>query len=320
MNRKIRYFTGKIGYLSVIVLAVTGCTFLMVDLLPGDVAFDLVGETGSMEDVSAKQKELGLNRNIAVRYIEWLANVFRGDLGISYRTEEPVAAAIASRLPVTIELILLSQCIALALAIPSGILCARRPGSVWDRILSSAAFATISIPGFIMALLLIYCFALKLEWFPATGFVPVSDGLWPNLKSMLLPGLSIAMVEWVGYMRVLRSDMITTLTRDYILMARAKGLGSARILFCHALKPSLFTLITIMGLHVGHLISGALIVETIFALPGIGRLLVGAIYGHDFILVQGCVLFIAVGYVVINFAVDIGYAVLDPRIVMEQGR
>ena len=171
-----------------------------------------------------------------------------------------------------------------------------------------------------MALLLIYCFSLKLDWLPATGFVPLSRGLAANLKSMLLPGLSIALGEWVAYMRVLRSDMITTLSQNFILMARAKGLSKFRILFFHALKPSMFTLITLMGLHIGQMISGALVVETIFALPGVGRLLVAAIYGHDFILVQGCVLFIAVGYVVINFVVDLGYAFLDPRITREQER
>jgi peptide/nickel transport system permease protein len=306
--------------MAVIVLTVTTCTFLMVDMLPGDIAYELAGSTASSEDVAALQEEMGLHRPWALRYLDWLSDVLSGDLGISYRTGEPVMAAIVSRLPVTLELILLSQCFALVLAIPTGIFCALRPGAVTDKVFSSAAFATISIPSFTMALILIYAFSLKLDWLPATGFVPLSKGLAANFESMLLPGISIALGEWVAYMRVLRSDMITTLSQDFILMARAKGLPSVRILFCHALKPSLFTLITLMGLHVGQLISGALIIETIFTLPGVGRLLVAAIYGHDFIMVQGCVLFIAVGYVIINFAVDLGYACLDPRIAREQGR
>ncbi|MCP3955149.1 MAG: ABC transporter permease, partial [Desulfobacterales bacterium] len=180
------------------------------------------------------------------------------------------------------------------------------------------AFATMSIPVFVMAIVLIYLFALNLSWLPATGYVPLSAGLWPNLRSFLLPALSIAMVEWVTLMRTLRSDMIATLQEDYILMARAKGLPAHHILLRHALRPSLFTLITIMGMQIGHLIGGALIVETIFALPGIGRLLVAAIYGRDFMMVQGCILFITVAFVIVNTMVDLGYFALDPRIRREQ--
>jgi peptide/nickel transport system permease protein len=172
----------------------------------------------------------------------------------------------------------------------------------------------MSIPVFVMAVVLIYLFAVKLRWFPATGYVPLTDGLPGNLRSMLLPALSIALVEWVPLMRVLRSDMIATLQEDFILMARAKGLPTRTILFRHALRPSLFTLLTIFGIQIGHLIGGTVIVETIFALPGIGRLLVGAIFNRDFTVVQGCVLLITVAYVAVNFLVDLSYVVLDPRL------
>jgi peptide/nickel transport system permease protein len=185
---------------------------------------------------------------------------------------------------------------------------------VVDKTFTSIAFATMSVPVFVMAIVLIYLFALKLPWLPATGYVPLSDGLWPNIRSFLLPALSLAMVEWVALMRVLRSDMISTLKEDYILMARSKGLPAYHILIRHALRPSLFTLITILGMQIGNLIGGALIVETIFALPGIGRLMVGAIYGRDFLMVQGCILFITVAYVIVNSIVDICYFALDPRI------
>jgi peptide/nickel transport system permease protein len=172
----------------------------------------------------------------------------------------------------------------------------------------------MSVPNFVMALLLIYFFALQLHWLPATGFVPLTAGVAANLRSVALPVVSLALVEWVPLMRVLRSDLIETLQEDYILMACSKGLSPVYILLRHALRPTLFTLATVLGLHLGHLIGGALVVEHIFALPGMGRLLITAIFVRDTFLVQGCILFITVGYVLINFCVDLFYLVLDPRL------
>ena len=294
----MKFIGKKLLRIIIVVWAVTAITFMVVTLLPGDVAYTIVGEEATPEDIQAIRKDLGLDRNMLVRYVAWLGHVAGGDLGSSYITQEPVLEAILSRLPVTIELMLLVQFFALIFAIPAGIFSAYRPQSVGDKTLTSTAFATMSMPVFVMAIVLIYFFALKLRWLPATGYVPLSDGLWPNIRSLLMPALSIAMVEWVVLMRVLRSDMIATLQEDFILMARSKGLSAYHILFRHALRPSLFTLITILGMQIGHLIGGALIVETIFALPGIGRLLVAAIYGRDFIMVQGCILFISVAYVI----------------------
>ncbi|MCP4682142.1 MAG: ABC transporter permease, partial [Desulfobacterales bacterium] len=189
-----------------------------------------------------------------------------------------------------------------------------KSGMTIDKTINTLAFSLMSIPTFIMSLLLIFFFSLKLNWLPATGYVPWSDGLWANFKSFMLPGISIALVEWGYLMRILRSDMIATLQEDFILMAKSKGLPSIHILFKHALRPSCFTLITILGVQVGHLIGGAVVVERIFALPGIGSLLISAIYGRDYPTVQGCILFITIFYVLINFLVDILYSFLDPRI------
>lgn len=308
----------KIGkkalHLVLVVFGVSAITFLMVDLLPGDVSYQIAGETATLEDIQEIREELGLDRNPVARYLAWAADVFRGDLGVSHLTHEPVRETILARLPVTLELMLVAQLIAIALSLPAGLYSGYRPRSATDRFLGSAAFAVMSIPVFVMAVVLIYLFALKLRWFPATGYVPLSDGLLDNLRSILLPALSIALVEWVPLMRVLRSDMMATLQEDFILMARSKGLPTHTILFRHALRPSLFTLVTIFGIQIGHLIGGAVIVEMIFALPGLGRLLIGAIFHRDFIVVQGCVLFITVGYVAVNFLVDISYVLLDPRL------
>ena len=235
-------------------------------------------------------------------------------------THEPVLDEIIVRLPVTLELIVISQVFALILALPAGIIGAYKNGKILDRILSGTGFATLSIPSFVMALLAIYLFSIRLKWLPATGYTPMSVGFWLNIKSFILPGLSIALIEWVVLMRVLRSDMITTLKQNYILAARSKGLPPWKILLHHALRPSSFTLITILGIQIGRHLGEAVIVETIFALPGIGRLLINAIYSRDYFIVQGCILLITTGYVIVNTIVDLCYTLLDPRIRMENSR
>ena len=297
-----------------VILAVSALTFLMVNLLPGDVAYIIGGEEATQADIESIRKSLGLDQNIIVRYFNWLKKVVQGDLGESYLTHESVLKTIIARLPVTLELLVISQCMALILALPAGIFSAYRNGSIIDRLVNGTGFATLSIPSFVMALLTIYLFSIQLRWLPATGYVPLSINIGANLKSFVLPGLSIAMIEWVVLMRVLRSDMITTLGQNYILMAKAKGLPPWRVLLQHALRPSSFTLITVLGIQIGRHLGEAVIVETIFALPGIGRLLIDSIYARDYQMVQGCVLLITIGYVIINSIVDLLYSLLDPRI------
>jgi peptide/nickel transport system permease protein len=303
--------------LFIVILAVTWLTFIMVNFLPGDVAYNIAGQDASLEDIEAIREELGLKDPVFVQYLRWMKDAFKGDLGKSYVNHEPVAQAILSRLPITLELLIIAQIFALALAIPLGIYSAFRPGSFLERIGNSAAFATVSVPVFVMGLALIYLFSIKLKILPATGYLPLSAGLWQNLRCFILPALSIALVEWVPLMRALRTDMITTLQQDYILMAKAKGLSTFTILFRHALKPSSFTMLTIFGIQTGHLIGGSLLVEIIFALPGIGRLMIQGIYSRDFNVVQGCILLITVSYVLINMAVDIIYFILNPKLRQE---
>jgi peptide/nickel transport system permease protein len=310
--------TRKMTRLLVVALTVSAITFALLNALPGDLAYVVAGEEASAEDLQAIRRELGLDSSVGERYFRWLGRIVKGDLGNSYINYEPVADAILNRLPVTVELIVVSQILALLLALPAGIACAHANRSLLDRGITTTAFATLSTPSFIMALLLIFCFALKLDWLPATGFVPLSEGLGSNLKSILLPAVSIALVEWVPLMRVLRADMLQTLKEDFILMARAKGMPTWRILLRDALKPSSLSLVTILGLQFGHWIGAAVVVESIFALPGVGRLLVAGIFSRDYLLVQGCVLIITVVYVVVNALVDILYTVIDPRIRRER--
>lgn len=300
--------------LVVVLLCVTLLTFFIVNILPGDVAIVILGSLATPEDIAGLRADLGLDRPMLVRYADWLGSALSGDLGRSYRNGEPVAQAILDRLPVSLQLMVMAQVIALGISIPVALLSVRKPGGLFDRLSASAAFGFLAMPNFMLGIVLIYLFSVTFDLLPATGFTPMSEGLWNNFESMILPSLTLGLIEWTVLMRVLRSDLLTTLKEDFILLARAKGLPPWRVLLQHALRPSSFTLITILGLNIGGLIGGAVIVEQIFALPGVGRLLLGGIFNRDLILVQGAVSFIAVGFVVINFLVDMLYAVLDPRV------
>ncbi|OYU88795.1 MAG: peptide ABC transporter [Bradyrhizobiaceae bacterium PARB1] len=309
-----QYVLYKLLRLILVLLMVTAVTFLLLNLLPGDVAIALLGNEATPDSIAQVRTELGLDQPLALRYLHWLTSFMSGDLGRSYITQVPVMEAIIDRLPVTVELILLSQGFALLLAVPSGVLCAYKAGSRIDRLISSAALLLFAAPVFITAILLMFLFALTLRWLPSTGYIPLTVDPLGNLARLTLPALAIGLSEWPPLFAVLRADMIKTLQQDYIALAKAKGLGPAFILLRHALRPSSFTLVTITGLQIAAAIAGALVVETIFGLPGVGRMLTGAIYNRDMMLVQGCVAIISVGYVLINFGVDMIYVLLDPRI------
>jgi len=304
----------RLLYLVPVLVAVSLLTFLIASLLPGDLAYVILGDQATPEKVAALRHDMGLDEPIWWRYLSWLGHVLQGDFGRSFRTGQTVLQAVTERLPVSLELMMLAELGALAIGIPLAIACAVRSGSAFDRFMTGSAFGMLSVPAFLSAILLIYLFAVELRWLPATGYVPFEDDPIGNLRSFLLPALTLALGEWPVLMRVLRSDMIATLQEDYIAMARAKGLKPSRILLVHALKPSSLTLVTVTGINIGRLIGGTVIVESIFALPGIGRLLLGAIFTRDLIILQGVVLFVACGYVLMNFIVDMLYAVLDPRI------
>lgn len=297
-----------------VLLAVSLLTFLIASLLPGDLAFVILGDQATPENVAALRHEMGLDQPLWWRYLSWLGHVLHGDLGRSFRTGQTVLQAISERIPVSLELMLMAEFIGLLIGVPLAIACAARAGGAFDRFMTGSAFAMLSMPSFLMAILLIYLFAVELHWLPATGYVPFTEAPLANLRFFVLPALTLALAEWPGIMRVLRSDMIATLQEDYIALAKAKGLKPSRILFVHALKPSSLTLVTVTGINIGRLLGGTLIVESIFALPGIGRLLVGAIYTRDLVILQGVVLLVACGFVIVNFIVDMLYAVLDPRI------
>ena len=301
-------------YLVPVLIAVSLLTFLIASLLPGDLAYVILGDQAEPDKVAALRHDLGLDLPIWWRYLSWLGHILQGDFGRSFRTGQTVLQAVVERLPVSFELMIFAELAGLIIGIPLAIACAVKSGSAFDRFMTGGAFGMLSLPSFLSAILLIYLFAVQLHWLPATGYVPFSEDPIGNLRCFVLPALTLALGEWPVLMRVLRSDMIATLQEDYIAMARAKGLKPSRILLVHALKPSSLTLVTVTGINIGRLMGGTVIVESIFALPGIGRLLLGSIYTRDLIILQGVVLCVAAGYVLINFVVDMLYAVLDPRI------
>ncbi|MCZ7526291.1 MAG: ABC transporter permease [Acidimicrobiia bacterium] len=296
-----------------VLVIVTFATFSMVRLLPGDPARSFLGPEAPEEQVEHLRDEMGLDEPILVSYLAWLGRVVQGDLGESYRTGQSVTEALGQRFPVSLELMFLAQVFALVLAIPVGVLTAYRAGSVLDRLWSATAFATIAVPGFVLGLLLIYLFPVRLGWLQISGYTRLTADPWGNLRSLVLPAATLGLLQVAVYSRILRSDMVATLQEDFVVLARSKGVSTPRILFGHALRPSSFSLLTLAGLNVGQLISGAVIVEYLFGLPGIGLLLIDSILSRDLMMLQGAMLFIVVGYVLVNLVVDTLYEVLDPR-------
>jgi peptide/nickel transport system permease protein len=297
-----------------VLFAVSAMSFLLLNLLPGDPTIAILGPSATEENVAKLRHELDLDKPLPVRYVTWLGHSVTGDLGKSYVSDQPTAEAIKQRLPVTLELLLLSQLLALLVAVPLAIFAATKPNGLLDRLSTSTAFGFLAVPNFMLGVLLIYVFAVRLRWFPATGYSRFSESPIENLRSMALPAFTLGVAELAVYLRLLRTDLIATLQEDFITMAQAKGLPRWQILLRHALRPSTFSLVTVAGLNLGRLIGGAFVVEYLFALPGIGSLAVESIFKRDYIVVQGTVLLVAVAYVLANFFVDLLYGFLDPRV------
>lgn len=297
-----------------VLLLVTLGTVVLLDLVPGDPAVFVLGDAATEDQIRGLRDQLGLDDPMLVRYADWLGNVFTGDLGDSVRTRQPVLEAIIERIPVTLQLAVLALVMAVSIAVPVALLAAYRQGGWFDRVTNVVASVSISSPSFLTALLLVLAFALNQEWFPVTGWVRLSDDPRESLRHALLPALTLAIGEAAVLIRVLRSDLVATLQEDFILLARAKGLPVRYILFRHALRPSSFSAITLTGLAFARIIGGAVVVEYIFALPGLGQLVINAVLAKDLAVVQGVVMFVAIAYVALNLLVDTSYPIVDPRV------
>jgi len=297
-------------------LGISILVFGAMRLIPGNFVDVLIGIG---PDVGQAQRDeiarsYGLDKPLPVQYLLWLGNTLRGNMGTSLRTGEPVAGEILARLPITLELAGLATLFSLLLAIPAGILAAVRRGGVIDVAIRVIALVGLSVPNFLIGTLLILFVSTKWSVLPTTGFVPISDGLVANLKSLVLPTIALGTLLAASIMRMTRSAVLEELGRDYLTVARAKGLAPRVVVLSHAVRNALVPVITVVGIQTGYLLGGTVIVEQIFAVPGIGRLALDAVSQRDYPLVQGATLFIAAAFVLINLLTDLTYGLVDPRI------
>ena len=310
------YLIGRVLQMIPVLLLVTLISFALLFLLPGDPARLILGDqqASDREAYEAVRKELGLDRPVPIQYLDWLGKTVRGDLGKSTRDRQPVAQGIRDRLPVTLQLAAMAMLLALALALPAGIIAAVRPNSPWDRLFSILALTGVAIPNFWLGILLIYGLAIFAKLLPPSGFVPFDEDPALNLKHLVLPAITLGLGLAAVLMRQTRSSLLEVLQQDYIVTARAKGLSARRVVLGHALKNGLIPVITVIGLQIGTLFGGAVITESIFSIPGLGRWSVDSILQRDFPVVQAVCLILALGVLCSNLATDLMYAVIDPRI------
>ena len=312
----LRVIATRVVRLVATLLAVTFLTFTMLEFLPGDPVDAILPPNAvrTPELIAQVRADLNLDDPFFQRYFAWLGDALTGDLGQSYVTDQEVSEIIISRLPITLQLAVMGILLALILAVPIGILGAYKQGKWQDTVTTAGVQVGLSVPNFIFGIFLIWLFAVNLQWLPASNWNRLSDGLVDNLKTAILPASALALTQMAIFSRLVRADMIGTLQENYILSARAKGLSNRFILFRHALRPSSLSLMTIVGINFGALLGGTVIIETLFAVPGIGFRLINAINQRDILVIQGITVFIAASYVLINTLVDLLYSALDPRI------
>lgn len=307
------YMLRRIGASLVTLFAASVVVFAGIHALPGDPAVALSAETTNPAVLQAIRVEYGLNKPLPVQYALWVGHALHGNLGTSPKTDLPVAAAIAQRLPITLELTLLALLISLVIGVPIGILAAVRRGSGSDYAASTLALAGLSVPHFWLGILLILVFAVQLHWLPASGFVPVTDPV-ANLEHMIMPAFVLGIGLAAVLMRQTRAAMLESLGADYVRTARAKGMSEWSVIGIHALRNSLLTVVTLIGLQLGTLISGVVVTEEIFVIPGVGKLILDAVFQRDYPTLQGVVLVTATAYIVANLLTDVAYSLLNPRI------
>lgn len=312
-----QYLVNRIWGILPVLLVLSIVTFGVMRLIPGDPVEIMWGGEVSREAVQAARARLGLDRPLALQYLWWLARVARGDLGFSLRTHQPVTEAIAQRLPVTVELTLIAMALVLVVGIPLGVLVSVRSRTAIDATTSVLSLLGLSIPSFFLGIVLIDLLALRLQWLPSLGYVSPTERAIDNVRHMILPAVALATGLAAVILRMVRGSMLEVLSQEFILVARSKGLRERQIVFKHALRNALLPVVTLAGLQMGTLLGGTVLVETVFGLPGVGRLLLDGILARDYPIVQGTVLLLAVARVGTSLIVDGLYASLDSRIRFE---
>lgn len=306
----------RLVYLAIILLVVSFLVFSLMSLLPGDPAQTIAAQSGIKDPavIAQLRHQMGLDKSFLARFVSWLGNVLHGNLGKSYQNHQLVSSAIAARAPVSLQLILTVEVLALVIAVPVALCVALYRDGILDRIVTAVTFTLQAIPNFIMALLLILLLAVTLGWLPALGYTPMAQGFLTSERSILIPALALALSLVPIYIRVLRRSLLDTIQEEFVLVARAVGMPRRVVLFRYALKPSLPALVTVVGINIGALIGGTVVLEVISGVPGIGSLMFDSIRTGDYLVAQGVILLAASTYVVANFAVDLLHLVLDPRV------
>lgn len=297
-----------------VIIGMSIIIFLFLRLVPGDPATVILGLRATPEGLAVIRRDLGLDLPIHLQYLHWVGNLLRGDLGQDYRSHELVSTLLKQRLPVTAELALLSMMLSLVVAIPLGVMAASRQGSRTDWAALGLGLFGISMPDFWLGIILILTLSLGLGLFPSSGFVPLSQGLWDNLRTMLLPALTLATGLAAALIRMTRSAVLEVLNRDFVKFLRAKGLREHLVVYKHVLRNASIPIVTMVGMQFGYLLGGAVIVEELFSIPGVGRLIVNAMLERNYPVVQASVLVVALMFVLVNLATDVLYAALNPRI------
>jgi peptide/nickel transport system permease protein len=303
----------RAAHLLAVLLLVTLAAAALVDLIPGSPSAAILGPTATPQQLAELDAEYGFDQPFLTRYTGWVGGLLTGDLGRSIQSGQPVLDTIVERLPVTLEIAVLAVAISLLIAVPLGVYTGARVGGPLDRLVTGAASALMSIPVFVAGVVLIYLLAMTTGWFPVSGWSPLQDGVGANLHHAFLPAVALAVGETPALLRLLRGDVIATLREDFVRTAATRGLPRRYILFRHVLRPSALPLVTMAAVVFGRLLAGSVVVESLFALPGLGGLALQSIPAKDIPVIQGLVVLVAVTYVMVNMVVDLGYSTLDPR-------
>jgi peptide/nickel transport system permease protein len=303
----------RAAHLVAVLLLVTLAAAALVDLIPGSPSAAILGPSATPAQIAELDAEYGFDRPFPVRYLDWAGVLVTGDLGKSVQSGLPVLSMIVERLPVTLEIALLAVGLSLLIAVPLGVYTGSRVGGPLDRLVTAGSSALMSIPVFVAGVVLIYLLALSTGWFPVSGWAPLGDGVAANLHYAFLPAVALAVGETPALLRLLRGDVVATLREDFVRTAATRGLPRRYILFRHVLRPSALPLVTMSAVVFGRLLAGSVVVESLFALPGLGGLALQSIPAKDIPVIQGLVALVAIAYVVVNMLVDLGYTALDPR-------
>jgi len=310
----LKYTIKRIIYILPTLILVAVMVFLLIHMIPGDPAMVILGSDASAEEVELIREALGLNEPIYEQFVVWARQVLAGNFGVSIQTKIPVIESIMKRFPVTLTLTTLALIFSIIISIPSGILAAVKHNTRSDYLFMIGTIIGVSVPGFWLGLIALLIFSFKLGWFPSTGYVAIWEDFWLGLRYMLLPSITLGLFMAAVVARMVRSSMLEVLRLEYVTHARAKGLGEWKVIIKHALKNAFAPTLTTIGTQYGMLLGGAVVTETVFSLPGLGKYIVVAINMRDYPVVQGSILFIAVVYVLINLVVDLLYGFFDPRI------